>query len=271
MILGVVFLGYMGDKNIIGIIPARMGSSRYPGKPLEKILGMPMIGHVYKRAKMSSSLKEVYIVTPDVLIADYAKSIGAKVVMGRDDHPGCSDITAEAMIKIEQEIGEKIDIVVMLQGDEPMITPEMVDMSIGPFAQDPSIEVVNLMSLIKDEVEHSSPNCPKVVVDQNNFALYFSREPIPSRKKWDGKKEIKPYKQVCVIPWKRDFLLQYNLWAPTPLERIESIDMNRVLEYGHKVKMVLEEYETYPVDTPEDLVRVESFMSKDPLVKEYGN
>lgn len=265
-----VSLGSMkGDKKIIGIIPARMGSSRYPGKPMEKILGMPMVGHVYKRAKMSKLLDEVYIVTPDEVIADYARSIGAKAVIGRNDHPGCSDITAEAMLKIEKEMGEKLDIVVMLQGDEPMITPEMIDMSIEPF-DDSTVQVVNLMTPIKSDEEHASLNCPKVVVDQNNFALYFSREPIPSKKKWDGKRELKPLKQVCIIPFRRDFLLQYNTWAPTPLERIESIDMNRVLEYGHKVKMVYEEYETYPVDTPEDLKKVEGYMAKDPLVKTYA-
>ncbi|MBI2065508.1 MAG: 3-deoxy-manno-octulosonate cytidylyltransferase [Candidatus Zambryskibacteria bacterium] len=256
--------------NIIGIIPARMGSSRFPGKPLAKILGMPMIGHVYFRSKMSKSLKEVYIVTPDNVIADYARSIGAKVVVGRNDHPGCSDITAEAMLKIEKETGERLDIVVMIQGDEPMITPEMMDMAIKPFKEDPSLEVVNLMAPIKSEEEHNDPSCPKVVVDQNSFALYFSREPIPSKKKWDGKWERKPYKQVCIIPFTRDFLLQFNLWTPTPLERIESIDMNRVLEYGHKVKMIYEEYETYPVDTPADLQRAKEKMISDPLVKNYA-
>ncbi len=257
-------------KNVVGIIPARMGSSRYPGKPLEKILGMPMIGHVYKRAKMSSLLQEIYVVTPDESIAEYCRSIGANVVLGRNDHPGCSDITAEAVLKIEKETSKNIDIVVMIQGDEPMITPEMIDMAVEPLHTDESVEVTNLMAPIRSEEEHNDPNCPKVVVDQNNFALYFSREPIPSKKKWDGKWERKPYKQVCVIPFKKDFLLQFNAWTPTPLERIESIDMNRVLEYGHKVKMVYEEVETYPVDTPEDIRRVEDHMREDPLVKTYA-
>lgn len=259
-----------GEINTAGIIPARMGSSRYPGKPLEKILGMPMIGHVYRRTKLSKLLDEVYIVTPDKKIADYAASIGARSVMGRNDHPGCSDITAEALLKIETEIGKQIDVVVMIQGDEPMITPEMIDMAVEPFNIDESIEVLNLMAPIRSEEEHNDPNCPKVVVDQNNYALYFSREPIPSKKKWDGTRERKLYKQVCIISFRRNFLLQYNLWAPTPLERIESIDMNRVLECGHKVKMVYEEIETYSVDTPSDLEKVEQRMSNDPLVKTYA-
>ncbi len=258
-----------GEKNIIGIIPARMSSTRFPGKPLEKILGMSMIGHVYKRSRMSKTLNDVYIVTPDKEIADYANSIGAKYVMGRNDHPGCSDITAEAVLKIEKETGKRINIVVMLQGDEPMIMPEMIELAIKPFLEGPLIEVVNLMAPIRSTEEHHDPNCPKVVVDKENFALYFSREPIPSRKKWKGD-TIPMFKQVCIIPFTREFLLQFNAWTPSQLERIESIDMNRVLEYGHKVKMVLENFETYSVDTPEDLKKVEKAMANDPLVKTYA-
>lgn len=256
-------------KNIVGIIPARMGSTRFPGKPLEKIVGIPLVGHVYLRSKMSSILDDLYIVTPNEEIADYARSVDAKVVMGRNDHVCCSDITAEAVLKIEKDTGRKIDIVVMIQGDEPMLVPEMIDLSVKPFMEDPAIEVVNLMAPILSEEEFQSPTCPKVVVDRENFALYFSREPIPSRKKWKGD-TIPMYKQVCIIPYTRDFLLQFNAWAPSQLERIESIDMIRVLEYGHKVKMVYEEYETYPVDTPEDLKKVEGYLSKDPFVKNYA-
>lgn len=260
-------------KNIIGIIPARMGSSRYPGKPLEKILGMPMIGHCYKRAKMSKMLDEVYIATPNEVIKEYAESIGAKAVIGRDDHPGCSDITAEVILKIEKMTGQKTDIVVMLQGDEPMIVPEMIDMAVKPMIEDPSIEVLNLMAPIRSQEEHNDMNCPKVVVDEQNFAIYMSREPIPSRKKWKPTpkmSDIPMYKQVCIIPFRRDFLEQFNAWGRTLLEGIESIDMLRVLEKGHKVKMVYEEFKTYSVDTPEDLKKVEKYMSQDPLVKTYA-
>lgn len=254
--------------HIIGIIPARMGSSRFPGKPLAPIHGTPLVGHVYFRAKMSSLLDEVYIATPDTEIAEYAASIGAKAVLGRNDHRGCSNITGEVLFKIEKETGRTPDIVVMLQGDEPMITPELIDLSVKPFLEDASIEVVNLMAPIKSDEEHQDPNCPKVVVDRNNFALYFSREPIPSKKKWKGGAYPR-YKQVCIIPFKRDFLVQFNEWDITPLEEIESIDMNRVLEYGRKVKMVYEEFETYAVDTPEDLKKVEQKMSGDPLLLQY--
>ena len=255
-------------KNIIGIIPARMSSSRFPGKPLALIHGIPLLGHVYHRAKMCETLDEVYIATPDREIEEYAGSIGAKCIIGRGDHRGASNIVGEVMLKIEEQTGQKNEIIVMLQGDEPMIMPEMIDMAIKPLQEDSSIEVSNLMAPIRSIEEHMDPNCPKVVVDKDNFALYFSREPIPSRKKWKGG-DIPMFKQVCVIPFKRDFLEMFNEWEITPLEEIESIDMNRVLEHRHNIKMVYEEVETYPVDTDEDLKRVEEKMENDPLRKKY--
>jgi len=256
------------DLNIIGIIPARMGSSRFPGKPLAKILGMPMIGHVYSRCKMSEVLQEVYIATCDQEIVDYANLIGAKSIMTKNTHERASDRAAEAVLKIEEITGQKFDVVVMIQGDEPMVTPEMINDSVEPFKKDGSIKVVNLMAPIKSLEEHFDPNCPKVVVDRNNFALYFSREPIPSRKK-TKEKNIPAYKQVCIIPFLRDYLIEYNNLEPTTLEIIESIDMNRVLEHGQKVKMVLNDNDTHAVDTPEDLILVEKLMADDPLVKVY--
>lgn len=263
----------MSEKKlrIIGIIPARMASTRYPGKPLIPIFGMPMIGHVYKRSTMSEMLDEVYIATCDQEIADYADSIGAKWVMTKNTHERASDRSAEAMLKIEEASGEPVDIVVMIQGDEPMVMPEMIDMAVKPFLDDESINVVNLMAPIKSDEEFNDPNCPKVVVDRENYAMYFSREPIPSKKKWDGQIEHIAYKQVCVIPFTRDFLLKFNELEPTPLEIIESIDMHRILEHGYKVKMVFENYETQCVDTPEDLMKVEKIMEGDELRGRYEN
>ncbi|MCG8572853.1 MAG: 3-deoxy-manno-octulosonate cytidylyltransferase, partial [Spirochaetes bacterium] len=173
----------MIDKNIIGIIPARMASSRFPGKPMKKIINIPMIGHVYFRSKMSTILKEVYVATCDQEIYDYINSIGGKPIMTADIHERASDRAAEALLKIEKETNKKVDIVVMIQGDEPMLTPEMIDNSIKPLLTDSTINIVNLMANIKTQKEHEDPNEVKVVVNKNNFALYFSREPIPSRKK----------------------------------------------------------------------------------------
>lgn len=254
---------------IIGIIPARMASSRFPGKPLAKIRGIPMIGHVYYRSKMSDLLDEIYIATCDQEVMDYARSIGAPAIMTRDTHERASDRAAEAMQKIEAGQGQNLDIVVMIQGDEPMIYPEMIDDAVRPMQQDPSIQVINLMARLDTREEHEDPNEVKVVVDQQGFALYFSREPIPSRKK--GVDDVPMLKQVCIIPFRRDFLLKFNNLKPTPLEIIESVDMLRVLEHGYHVKMVMSDQRTYSVDTPEDLALVNTCMENDLLMKKYSS
>lgn len=252
---------------IVGIIPARMGSSRFPGKPMAEILGMPMIGHCLKRSEMSSIMDEVYVATCDKVIYDYIESIGGKAVMTLDTHERASDRAAEALLKIEEATGERIDIVVMIQGDEPMITPDMVTAAVVPVRDDENIKITNLMAYMSSQEEHEDPNEVKVVVDKNHFALYFSREPIPSRKK--GGKNIPMLKQICIIPFERDFLLEYNEMEQTTLEIIESVDMMRLLENGIPVKMVMVDVNTYAVDTPEDLENVQKVMENDPLVKEY--
>lgn len=253
--------------NIIGIIPARMASSRLPGKPLQNIQGIPMLGHVYFRSKMSKTLDEVYVATCDQEIVDYIESIGGKAIMTADTHERASDRAAEAMLKVESELGIKVDILVMIQGDEPMLHPEMIDEVLQPLLDDDSILVANLMALLQSRQEHDDPNEVKVVVDKNNFALYFSREPIPSWKK--GAHDVPMLKQVCIIPFKRDFLITFNELEPTPLEIVESVDMLRVLEHGYKVKMVPTDYDTYSVDTIEDLQRVDKLMENDNLVSRY--
>lgn len=256
------------QHNIIGIIPARMASSRFPGKPLAMIHNVPMIGHVYHRSKMSDSLRGVYVATCDREIADYIESISGKAVMTADTHERATDRTAECLLKIEAETGCKVDIVIMIQGDEPMLVPEMIDWAVAPLLKDDAVEVVNLMAPLKNRREHEDPNEVKVVVDQHGYALYFSREPIPSRKK--GARVVPMFKQVCIIPFRRDFLLKFNRMAPTPLEIVESVDMLRILEHGYRVKMVLSDCETYSVDTPEDLNIVAKEMAKDPLLALYA-
>ena len=169
--------------NIIAIIPARMGSSRYPGKPLADIHGVPMVGHVTFRTAMCKSLTATYIATCDDVIMDYAASKKLNAVMTADTHTRCTDRTAEALLKIEKELGITADIVVMIQGDEPMILPEMIDAAVAPMLKDPAIQVVNLMADLGDETEFEDPNEVKVVTDLAGDALYFSREPIPSRRK----------------------------------------------------------------------------------------
>ncbi len=252
---------------IIGVIPARLGSSRLPNKPMANILGMPMIGHVYLRSKLCSILDEVYVATCDIEIFDYIIGIGGKAVMTSIDHERASDRTAEALLKIEIESGNKVDIVVMIQGDEPMVTPKMIESAIQPLLDDPSLNITNLMELMNSIEEHEDASEVKVVVDVNSFALYFSREPIPSRKK--GANSIPMLKQVCIIPFRRDFLIEYNKMEQTPLEKIESVDMNRLLENGIPIKMVFVSEQTYSVDTKMDLENVIIRMREDKLFLKY--
>jgi len=253
--------------NKIAIIPARMDSSRFPGKPMALIHDMPMIGHCYYRTRMCKDIADCYIATCDDEIFSYIQSIGGKAVMTSDKHERATDRTAEAMLKIEKETGKKVDIVVMVQGDEPMVTPEMISLSLSPFDKDKSINVVNLMAEIKSEAEFDDPNEVKVVINKQMDAIYFSREPIPSRKK--GCSTVPMRKQVCVIPFRRDYLIKFNDMPETELERIESVDMMRIIENGDKVKMVMTEADSFSVDTEDDRRNVEKKMENDSLMKLY--
>ena len=254
-------------KEIVAIIPARMGSTRFPGKPMANIHGIPMVGHVYFRTKLCSLLSETYVATCDQEIYDYIISIDGKAIITADTHERCSDRTAEAMLKVESETGSRVDIVVMVQGDEPMVTPEMIEQAVAPMLEDNSIQVVNLMAPIRSAQEFEDPNEVKVVVDLRDRALYFSREPIPSRRK--GFEDVPMLKQVCIIPFRRDYLLEFNSLSETPLEKIESVDMMRVIEHGEHVHMVMTDAETMSVDTPEELEKVLDLMQEDPLLPKY--
>ena len=244
---------------ILVIIPARMGSSRFPGKPMAKILAKPMIGHVYENVIRNDLIHDTYVATCDEEIYNYILKIKGKAVMTSNRHQRASDRCAEALIKIEKINKIKYDIVVMVQGDEPMIKAEMISEALMPLLNEKNILVSNLLGRINSEEEHNDSNCIKVVCDKENNALYLSRSPIPS--KFLNSNSVHG-KQVCVIPFRRDFLLKYNKMEPTPLEVIESIDMLRILENGLNVKMVETNFSTYPVDTKEDLFKVEKLIKK---------
>ncbi|GKS70054.1 3-deoxy-manno-octulosonate cytidylyltransferase (CMP-KDO synthetase) [Nitrosomonas sp. PY1] len=246
----------------IAVIPARMGSSRFPGKPIAKILGRPMIEHIYKRVAMSKSLNATYIATCDEEIRQVAQEFGAQVIMTADTHERASDRVAEAVEKLEA------DLIVMVQGDEPMTHPDMIDAAIAPFGNDPELGCVNLVCKIDNEADYMDFNTIKVVMNRQNDALYMSRRPIPSLAK-SGFASTEVYKQVCIIPFRREVLFQYTNLSPTPLEQLESIDMLRLLEHGLSVKMVHTEFNTQAVDTLADLQKVEKLMSGDPLLSQY--
>lgn len=253
---------------VIAIIPARMGSSRFYGKPMAQLHGIPMIGHCYHRTNMCTDLLDTYVATCDKEIFDYIHSIGGKAVMTSNEHERATDRSAEAMIKIEEELGEKVDIVVMVQGDEPLVTPSMISDSLVPFQTDSSVNVVNLMGEIDTVSAFEDPNEVKVVVNRNNDAIYFSREPIPSRKK--GILHVPMFKQVCIIPFKRDFLIEFNNTPETDLEQIESVDMMRIIENGGSVRMVKTLEKSCSVDTEFDLKVADNMFIHDTLIHLYN-
>ncbi|MDP3735450.1 MAG: 3-deoxy-manno-octulosonate cytidylyltransferase [bacterium] len=251
---------------VVGIIPARMASTRFPGKPLAPIHGMPMVGHCLLRSSLCSLMDEVYVATCDQEIFDYVESIGGKAVMTANTHERATDRTAEAVAKIEEATGESIDLVVMVQGDEPMVVPEMLEKAIRPMLDDPSLNILNIIARV-DRETFESPNTVKVVVDGTGRALYLSRSPIPSDAKYKG--EIPMLKQLGIILFNKDFLIKYNRMPATPLETIESVDMLRVIENGIRLQTSITDTDTSSVDTPEDLERVIARMKSDPLIATY--
>lgn len=222
-----------------------------------------MIEHIYKRVAMSKSLDATYIATCDEEIRQVAESFGAPVIMTANTHERASDRVAEAVTHIPDA-----ELIVMVQGDEPMTHPTMIDTAVAPFRNDPELGCVNLVRKIDHEADYHDFNTIKVVMNQHNNALYMSRRPIPSLAK-TGFTDTAAYKQVCIIPFRRETLFQYTRLLPTPLEQLESIDMLRLLEHGLQVKMVPTEFNTQAVDTTADLLRVEKLMAADPLLARY--
>ena len=242
---------------VLALIPARMGSSRFPGKPMAALHGKPMIQHVYEKVKKNKLITEVVVATCDKKIFDFIKSIGGKVVMTSIKHKRASDRCYEALKNLEKKNKIKYDIVVMVQGDEPMVHPNMINDAVKPMIKNLKINIVNLISNIKNNSDYINPNFIKVVYDKDYNALYFSRSPIPNTK---FNKKVKIKKQVCIIPFRRDFLIKYNKMQPTTLEKLESIDMLRVLENGYKVKLFKTKYFSHAVDTKSDLRKVEKYL-----------
>lgn len=251
---------------VIGIIPARLGATRFPGKPLATMLGMPMVGHCYHRTRLAPGLDAAYVATCDESIAEYVRSIGGKAIMTATTHNRATTRTAEALEIIERETGERIDVVVMVQGDEPLISPETIGETLKHF-EDPTVEIVNVISKLRTLEAFVDKNNVKVVVDQNSDALYFSREPIPSP--WKGWEHLPRYMQTGIIAFRRDVLLRFNAMQETPLEQYESVDMNRVLETGGRIRMVPTEAFTIGVDTPAELAEAEKHLRNDPSLPRY--
>ena len=243
-----------------------MGSSRFPGKPLAPILGMPMLGHCYHRTRLAIGSGSTYVATCDPEICDYIHGIGGTAVMTSTNHTRATTRTAEALEHIEVTSGDRIDVIIMVQGDEPLISPSAIAQTLVHF-KDPEINIVNIMARIQNSEQFVDKNNVKVVINNQNDALYFSREAIPSP--WKGFDGIPMYMQTGIIAFRRQALIQFNTMEETPLEKIESIDMNRILENNFKIRMVPIDTTTIGVDTPEDLKLAEGIIIHDPILKEY--
>lgn len=247
---------------VIGI-PARMGSSRMRGKPLAKILGMPMVEHVYRRCELVKSVDEVFIATCDQEILDTAQAIGAKAYMTRKDieRPGLR--VAEACR--QQRLADD-DIVVVVQGDEPLVHPGMIDLAVQPMLNDPAIQLITLVA-DANEAEWRDRNEVKVVTDLNQDVLFMSRSPLPSNE-W---KRVGPrLKQVAIMPFRKKFLLEFQAMASTPYEIAEQVELLRAVEHGVKIRAVKSPYKSISVDTECDRVEAEVAMRNDEFYPQYA-
>ena len=243
--------------SILAVIPVRMGSSRFPGKPLKKINGIPMVQRVIENCTKSKLITNLVTATCDKEIFEFVNSIKKEVVMTSKKHTRASDRVCEAVKILEKRKKRKYKIVVMIQGDEPMITGRMIDIALKPMMREKSTNVINLMGPIISKKELFNKNTIKVACDKKMNAIYFSRSVIPNFKKF---KKNYFFKQVCVIPFKRDFLFKYSSLKETKLEKAESIDMLRVIENNFKVKLVKIPHYTHAVDSLKDLKIVEQLI-----------
>ncbi len=250
----------MHSLKIVAVIPARMGASRFPGKPLTKILNLPMIEHVRRRVELNKRVDEVYVATCDQEIMDTVQSHGGKAIMTANTHERCTDRVEEAVQNIDA------DIVLIFQGDEPLFDPKVADLLIDPLVQDANILCTNLISVIKDESDLPDISIVKAVLNQQNNMLYFSRSPIPYQR---VQGQCMFYRQTGLSAFQKDFLIKFSNLKPTPLEIAESIDFNRILEHGYSIRGVVFDQALFGVDEPEHVVRIEDILQNDSVQKEF--
>ncbi len=231
----------------VGVIPARYASSRFPGKPLADLRGRPLVQHVYERARRSKTLARVVVATDDLRIRDAVVAFGGEVQLTGLHHPSGTDRVAEVAASLSCEI------VVNIQGDEPLIEPPMIDEAVSPFFVESDLIMGTVCRRLEKEEEWQSPHVVKVVRDRRGFALYFSRTPIPYARV-QGRHSY--YKHIGLYVYRREFLLTLASLAPTPLEETEQLEQLRALEYGYAIKVVETKYDSIGVDTPEDLERI---------------
>jgi 3-deoxy-manno-octulosonate cytidylyltransferase (CMP-KDO synthetase) len=252
--------GCMGSGDaprVIGIIPARFGSERFPGKVIAPLAGKPLVVHTYERACAAKSLHEVVVATDDPRVVDAVKPYNVRTVMTRGDHPTGTDRIAEVAAGLD------VDIIVNVQADEPLVDPGLIDAVVKPLIDDPGVPMATARHPIRETALIHDPNCVKVVCDRNGHALYFSRSPIPFVRATghDPRRENLYWQHIGLYVFRRDFLLRFAQMKPTPLEQLEKLEQLRVLENGYVIAVVEAGARTIGVDTPEDLARAEEALS----------
>jgi len=251
---------------VVAFIPARYGSTRLRGKPLEKINGRPMIQGVYERVKGAGSVADVAVATDDERIAEAVRGFGGRVVMTSPDCATGTERVAEAAESPGAPWAGDADIVVNVQGDEPLIPPALIDDCVAPLLSDPSVGLSTPVVRIAEAGELADPNVVKAVAGMDGFALYFSRSVIPHTDRKDPFGAGQPsgavlfYKHVGLYVYRRDVLLRLASLSPTPLERAERLEQLRALENGIRIKLVETTYNPVAVDTPGDLARVRTLV-----------
>lgn len=243
----------------IGIIPARYASTRFPGKPLIDINGKTMIQRVYEQAQKSKKLATVIVATDDKRIYEHVISFGGLAVMTADSHPSGTDRCLEAAKKIDEKIDDK-DVIVNIQGDEPFICPEQIDLLISCF-DNPGAEIATLIKEIKQKEELFDPNKPKVVTNINGEAVYFSRSPLPFLRgieQDDWINQYRYYKHIGIYAYKMNILERITSLSPSALELAEALEQLRWIENGYKIKTEITELESVSIDTPEDLKKIKA-------------
>ena len=239
---------------IVAVIPARYASTRLPGKALADLDGRPMIEHVYRRVRASKILSDVIVATDDLRIATRVKEFGGKVRLTKATHETGTDRLAEVAASLD------CDVVINVQGDEPLVDPRALDELVAPFAADRSVQMTTLFRRIHEAAELTNPNIVKMVVDRGGFALYFSRAPIPYLR--DPRGGWPPlYRHIGLYAYRRSVLLVLATLEPTPLERAEALEQLRALEHGFRIKAVETNHESFEVNTPEDLAQVRKLLA----------
>ncbi len=247
-------------NKVVAIIPARMAASRFPGKPLVKILSLPMIEHVRRRVCLCKTLTEVFVATCDDEIKKTVESFGGKVIMTSKSHERCTDRIEEAARNLEA------DIVVNIQGDEPLVTPDMIEKLVEPLLHRDDIQAACLIYPIVELNDLEDINTVKAVKSIDNSIMYFSRSPIPNFKR--GEKSSF-FEQSGIMAYRKDFLHKYSKLPQTPLERAESVDMLRILEHGYKIYGVITDNVTIEVDIPEHVSKIEEAILRDKNQRAY--